>query len=58
MALITGMKTRRRLGLLGLGLPLALGLVACTGRPALSEDAVQRVLSHEHRCGPSLVLRS
>ena len=53
-----GMKTRSRSGLLGIGLPLVLGLAACSGRPALSEDAVQRVLGHEHRCGSSLVLRS
>ena len=39
-------------------LSLLLGLAACSGRPALSEDAVERVLSREHRCGASLQLRS
>ncbi len=38
--------------------PLLLGLVACSGRPALNEDAVERVLSRAHRCGSSLLLRS
>lgn len=37
---------------------LMLLLAGCSGRPALNEDAVQRVLSREHRCSASLVLRS
>ena len=37
---------------------LTLLLVGCSGRPALNDEAVERVLSREHRCSASLVLRS
>ncbi len=37
---------------------LTLLLAGCSGRPALNDEAVERVLSREHRCSASLVLRS
>lgn len=37
---------------------LTLLLAGCSGRPALNDEAVERVLSREHRCSTSLVLRS